>query len=63
MGDPVRNADLARSMILLPGLTEKTDDQPDGTIEIKATGLRPGEKLFEELLIGDNVVPSGQPMR
>ena len=63
MGDPVRNADLARSMILLSGLTEKTDDQPDGTIEIKATGLRPGEKLFEELLIGDNLVPSGQPMR
>ena len=63
MGDPVRNADLARSMILLSGLTEKTDDQPDGTIETKATGLRPGEKLFEELLIGDNLVPSGQPMR
>ncbi len=61
MGDPVRIADLARSMIRLSGLTEKTVDQPDGTIEIKATGLRPGEKLYEELLIGDNVVPSGHP--
>ena len=61
MGDPVRIADLARSMIRLSGLTEKTAEQPDGTIEIKATGLRPGEKLYEELLIGDNVVPSGHP--
>ena len=61
MGDPVRIADLARSMIRLSGLTEKTAEQPDGNIEIKATGLRPGEKLFEELLIGDNVVPSGHP--
>jgi FlaA1/EpsC-like NDP-sugar epimerase len=61
MGDAVRIADLARSMIRLSGLTEKTAEQPDGNIEIKATGLRPGEKLFEELLIGDNVVPSGHP--
>ena len=61
MGDPVRIADLARTMIRLPGLTEKTVEQPDGTIEIKSTGLRPGEKLFEELLIGDKVVPSGHP--
>ena len=61
MGDAVRIADLARSMIGLFGLTEKTVDQPDGTIEIKATGLRPGEKLFEALLIGDKVVPSDHP--
>ncbi len=61
MGEPVRIADLARSMIRLSGLTEKTADEPNGEIEIKAVGLRPGEKLFEELLIGDDVVPSGHP--
>jgi FlaA1/EpsC-like NDP-sugar epimerase len=59
MGEPVRIADLARSMIRLAGLNERTADTPDGDIEIKFVGLRPGEKLFEELLIGDNVVPSG----
>lgn len=61
MGGPVRIADLARSMIRLSGLSERTDDDPDGDIEIKYIGLRPGEKLFEELLIGDDVVPSGHP--
>jgi FlaA1/EpsC-like NDP-sugar epimerase len=61
MGEPVRIADLARSMIRLSGLSEKTAENPGGDIEIKAVGLRPGEKLFEELLIGDNVVPSGHP--
>jgi FlaA1/EpsC-like NDP-sugar epimerase len=61
MGEPVRIADLARSMIRLSGLTEKTVDDANGDIEIKAVGLRPGEKLFEELLIGDDVVPSGHP--
>ena len=61
MGEPVRIADLARSMIRLSGLNEKTPENADGDIEIKAVGLRPGEKLFEELLIGDNVVPSGHP--
>lgn len=61
MGEPVRIADLARSMIRLSGLTEKTTDNPRGDIEVKATGLRPGEKLYEELLIGDNVVPSSHP--
>ena len=61
MGEPVRIADLARSMVRLSGLSEKTALQPDGEIEIKATGLRPGEKLYEELLIGDDVVPSGHP--
>jgi FlaA1/EpsC-like NDP-sugar epimerase len=61
MGEPVRIADLARSMIRLSGLTEKTAELPAGQIEIKAVGLRPGEKLFEELLIGDNVTPSGHP--
>jgi FlaA1/EpsC-like NDP-sugar epimerase len=61
MGEPVRIADLARSMIRLSGLTEKTEVEPNGDIEIKAVGLRPGEKLFEELLIGDDVVPSTHP--
>ena len=61
MGEPVRIADLARSMIRLSGLTERTADNPDGEIEINAVGLRPGEKLFEELLIGDDVIPSAHP--
>ena len=59
MGEPVRIADLARSMIHLSGLTEKTGADADGDIEIEYVGLRPGEKLFEELLIGDDEVPSG----
>lgn len=54
MGEPVRIADLARKMIHLMGLTEKTEDKPRGDIEVVYTGLRPGEKLYEELLIGDD---------
>jgi FlaA1/EpsC-like NDP-sugar epimerase len=54
MGEPVRIIDLAKRMIALSGLTLKDDDHPDGDIEIQITGLRPGEKLYEELLIGDN---------
>ncbi|WP_181800023.1 nucleoside-diphosphate sugar epimerase/dehydratase [Marinobacter pelagius] len=54
MGEPVKIADLARKMVHLMGLEEKTEDNPDGDIEIIYTGLRPGEKLYEELLIGDN---------
>ena len=61
MGEPVRIADLARSMVRLSGLSEKTEADPEGDIEINSVGLRPGEKLFEELLIGDDVVPSGHP--
>jgi FlaA1/EpsC-like NDP-sugar epimerase len=61
MGEPVRIADLARSMIRLSGLSERTQDSPDGDIEIKFVGLRPGEKLFEELLIGNEEIPSGHP--
>jgi len=61
MGEPVRIADLARSMIRLSGLSERTVDNPGGDIEIQSVGLRPGEKLFEELLIGDDVAPSGHP--
>lgn len=61
MGEPVRIADLARSMIRLSGLTERTEANPRGEIEIEAVGLRPGEKLFEELLIGNDVQPSTHP--
>ncbi|WP_417539302.1 polysaccharide biosynthesis protein [Marinobacter sp.] len=54
MGEPVKIADLARKMIHLMGLMEKTPEQPEGDIEVVFTGLRPGEKLYEELLIGDD---------
>jgi len=55
MGEPIRIVDLAKRMIHLSGLEIKDIDHPDGDIEISYTGLRPGEKLYEELLIGDNV--------
>lgn len=54
MGEPVRIYDLAVRMVYLSGLLVKDDAHPNGDIEIKVTGLRPGEKLYEELLIGDN---------
>ena len=54
MGDPVRIKDLAEQMVLLSGLSVRDSDNPDGDIEIICTGLRPGEKLYEELLIDDN---------
>jgi FlaA1/EpsC-like NDP-sugar epimerase len=55
MGEPVKIIDLAESLIRLSGLEVKSIDNPDGDIEIEITGLRPGEKLYEELLIGQNV--------
>jgi FlaA1/EpsC-like NDP-sugar epimerase len=58
MGQSVRIMDLARRMIELSGLTVKDAQNPDGDIEIRITGLRPGEKLYEELLIGDNPKPT-----
>ncbi|MGE5466103.1 MAG: polysaccharide biosynthesis protein [Ignavibacteria bacterium] len=61
MGEPVKILDLARRMIELSGLTVRDEDDPDGDIEIAITGLRPGEKLFEELLIGDNPKPTTHP--
>ncbi|WP_417530276.1 polysaccharide biosynthesis protein [Marinobacter lipolyticus] len=61
MGGPVKIADLARKMIRLMGLSEKTEQHPDGDIEVIYTGLRPGEKLFEELLIGDNPQGTSHP--
>jgi len=61
MGEPVKIADLARKMIHLMGLVEKTPEQPEGDIEVVFTGLRPGEKLFEELLIGDDPQGTSHP--
>ncbi len=61
MGEPVKIVSLAQKMIRLSGLTEKDDLNNHGDIEIQFTGLRPGEKLYEELLIGDNVEGSDHP--
>ncbi len=61
MGEPVRILDLAKKMIELSGLSVKDELNVDGDIEIRVTGLRPGEKLYEELLIGDNPIPTGHP--
>ncbi len=56
MGESVKIVDLAKRMVQLSGLELKTKDNPDGDIEIKYSGLRPAEKLYEELLVGDNVI-------
>jgi FlaA1/EpsC-like NDP-sugar epimerase len=61
MGSPVRIADLAKRMIQLAGYSVRDDKNPDGDIEIRFTGLRPAEKLFEELLIGKNVTGTEHP--
>lgn len=61
MGEPVRIADLARRMVHLMGLEVKDAQHPDGDIEISFSGLRPGEKLYEELLIGENVQETAHP--
>ena len=58
MGQPVKIIDLARRMVELSGLSVRDETRPDGDIEIAVTGLRPGEKLYEELLIGDNPKPT-----
>jgi FlaA1/EpsC-like NDP-sugar epimerase len=62
MGKPVRIDHLARHMVNLMGLTVRDEEHPDGDIEIEYTGLRPAEKLFEELLIGNNVAGTEHPM-
>src|SRR5579859_3103625 len=62
MGKPVRICDLARRMIHLMGLTVRDEEHPEGDIEISYTGLRPAEKLYEELLIGNNVTGTEHPM-
>jgi len=61
MGEPVRIVDLAKKMIRLSGLEVKDKFHPDGDIEIEFTGLRPGEKLYEELLIGGNTSETDNP--
>ncbi|MES2977175.1 MAG: nucleoside-diphosphate sugar epimerase/dehydratase [Pseudomonadota bacterium] len=61
MGEPVRIIDLARRMIELSGLRVRHAGEPEGDIEIVVTGLRPGEKLYEELLIGDDPAPTTHP--
>ncbi|MEE1922836.1 nucleoside-diphosphate sugar epimerase/dehydratase [Pseudomonas sp. 148P] len=62
MGEPVRIVELAEKMIHLSGLSVRSDKNPHGDIAIEFTGLRPGEKLYEELLIGDNVVATQHAM-
>ena len=61
MGEPVKIIDLARRMVALSGLTVRDDAHPDGDVAIQVVGLRPGEKLYEELLIGDNPEPTSHP--
>ncbi|MBK3847261.1 polysaccharide biosynthesis protein [Stutzerimonas xanthomarina] len=62
MGQPVRIAELAEKLIHLSGLSVRSEKCPHGDISVEFTGLRPGEKLYEELLIGDNVSPTEHPM-
>lgn len=62
MGEPVKIADLAEKMIRLSGLSVRDERNPHGDIAIEFTGLRPGEKLYEELLIGEDVKPTEHPM-
>ena len=61
MGDPLSIDELAKKMIRLSGLEIKDDSNPNGDIEIHYTGVRPGEKLFEELIIGDNISQTDHP--
>ncbi len=61
MGTPVKIADLARTMIRLSGLDVRDEANPDGDVAIDFVGLRPGEKLFEELLIGENTTGTNHP--
>ena len=62
MGEPVKIFSLAKQMIKLSGLTIKNESNPDGDIEILETGLRPGEKLFEELLIDAEAIKTDHPL-
>ncbi|MNF50505.1 UDP-N-acetyl-alpha-D-glucosamine C6 dehydratase [compost metagenome] len=62
MGQPVKIAELAEKMVHLSGLTVRSEKNANGDIAIEFSGLRPGEKLYEELLIGDNVSPTEHPM-
>ena len=62
MGAPVKIIELAKKMIYLSGMSVRSDANPHGDIAIEFTGLRPGEKLYEELLIGENVIATDHPM-
>lgn len=62
MGKPVKIIDLARRMVHLSGLEIRDEEHPDGDIAIEIVGLRPGEKLYEELLIGENVEGTSHPL-
>ena len=62
MGEPVKIVELAEKMIHLSGLSVRSEKNPHGDIAIEFTGLRPGEKLYEEFLLGDNVVATQHPM-
>jgi FlaA1/EpsC-like NDP-sugar epimerase len=62
MGEPVKIVELAEKMVHLSGLSIRSEKNPQGDIAIEFSGLRPGEKLYEELLIGDNVVATQHPM-
>lgn len=62
MGEPVKIVELAEKMVHLSGLSIRSEKNPQGDISIEFTGLRPGEKLYEELLIGDNVITTPHPM-
>ena len=62
MGEPVKIVELAEKMIHLSGFSVRSERNPMGDIAIEFTGLRPGEKLYEELLIGDNVIATRHPM-
>ena len=62
MGEPVKLVDLARQMVELSGCTVRDSKKPDGDIAITFTGLRPGEKLYEELLLSDNDQATGHPL-
>jgi FlaA1/EpsC-like NDP-sugar epimerase len=61
MGQPVKIYDLAKRMVELSGLSVKNPETGAGDIEIVVTGLRPGEKLYEELLIGENPTSTTHP--
>jgi FlaA1/EpsC-like NDP-sugar epimerase len=62
MGEPVKLVDLARQMVELSGCTVRDSENPDGDIAITFTGLRPGEKLYEELLLSDRDQATAHPL-
>ena len=61
MGKPVKIIDMAREMIELAGKSYRDEEHPEGDIEIKVVGLRPGEKLYEELLVSNEPLPTKHP--